>query len=266
MTPFVPKPDKEGINYQEKSSLGEFVRLLLSTVFVASLVIVLLGLGGEYLLLWFGAPLERYVFASKSFSALEGKNFSEGQAVLQKLIGEEAKSFSITVICDEDPNAFAIPGYTIGITSGTLANLKSEEGLAFVLGHEYGHFEHRDHLRGLGFGLGVLFATSLVGLEEIGSSITSLSQTLISRRFTKSQERAADETAIRLMKQSYGSLAGATEFFEHVQKESPDSRLDTFFSTHPLTKERIGRIQSAAAAEKTSRLSPLGVNIKEYCP
>ncbi len=36
------------------------------------------------------------------------------------------------------------------VFTGLLEKMTSENELAFVLAHELGHYDHRDHLRGLG--------------------------------------------------------------------------------------------------------------------
>ena len=45
-------------------------------------------------------------------------------------------------------NAVALPGGNIVVFAGLLKEIKSENELAMILGHELGHFAHRDHLRG----------------------------------------------------------------------------------------------------------------------
>ena len=45
------------------------------------------------------------------------------------------------------PNAFAIPGGGIGLTTGLLEAMLTEEGMAFVLAHELGHHTKRHVLK-----------------------------------------------------------------------------------------------------------------------
>ena len=60
--------------------------------------------------------------------------------------------YMITVHVTESDavNAAALPGGHMVVFTGLLAEMTSENELAFVLAHELGHYANRDHLRGLG--------------------------------------------------------------------------------------------------------------------
>ena len=53
------------------------------------------------------------------------------------------------------------------VSTGLLEQTASENELAFVVGHEIGHFRNRDHLRGLG--RGVAFGLVLAALSTSGA-------------------------------------------------------------------------------------------------
>ena len=65
------------------------------------------------------------------------------------------RPFHVYVTEVDDINAIALPGSNIIVFSGLLQNIQSENELVMVLGHELGHYAHKDHLRGLGRGLGI---------------------------------------------------------------------------------------------------------------
>lgn len=250
MPPFKPKAEKEEINYSSQNSLMLLSKLVLGTIVVASLIVGVFGLAGEFLLVHLGSSVERFAFRFDAVDVFKGDNYPEGKKVLTKLIGNEAEQFKIIEIKEDAPNAIAIPGHIIAVTSGAIKSIHTEQGLAFLIGHEYGHFLHHDHIRGLGFGIGVAFSLNLIGLDEFGNWISNLSGTIISRRYSQAQEAAADDVAIALLQEKYGSLNGATEFFDSVIAESPDGTFDSIFSTHPLTQDRIKRIKDLAAQDK----------------
>jgi Zn-dependent protease with chaperone function len=247
MVPYVPSPEREEINYSKENSFTGFLRLLASAAALIALIISVFAYSGEFILLRVSPSVERFVFGRFSGLTYEHKPFPEGAALLKKLIGEEAEQYRVILLCEAEPNAIAFPGHTIGVTIGALKGIKSEQGLAFLLGHELGHFTHRDHLRGLGAGLGINFGLSLIGLDEFGAWISDLSSTVVARQFSQVQESAADEVAISLVHNLYGNLEGAAEFFEHALTKRKDSSLDAVFSSHPLTQSRINAIRARSA-------------------
>jgi len=166
-----------------------------------------------------------------------------------------------SISCDEDPNAFAFPGGGIVVTSGLLAAVKSEIGLAFVLGHEIGHFHHRDHLKGVGRGLLWVLISGLMGISEIG--FVGGPSELVMLAHSRGQERAADSFAKGLLKKTYGNTSGATEFFHHISGLSK-LKAPEFFSTHPASKARIEALDaSASEGEEPVKLPDI---FSKVCP
>ena len=62
----------------------------------------------------------------------------------------EKRDYQVFYIEEKTVNALAIPGDKIIIYQGLLEKIDSENELVMILGHEIGHFAHRDHLRRLG--------------------------------------------------------------------------------------------------------------------
>lgn len=151
---------------------------------------------------------------------------------------------------DDQLNAFAAPGGLILITTGLLDQVESENELAFVLGHELGHFRHRDHLRSMGRGLGASISLAFLS-AMVGADVSSLGwlQELANLRFSRRQERLADDWGLELTAKRYGHVAGATDFFERLPRaESSLARgAESFLSSHPVSDDRIERLERLAA-------------------
>lgn len=148
----------------------------------------------------------------------------------------------------EEPNAFALPGGAIGVTSGLLDKLKTERGLAMVLAHEFGHHQHRHTVKRLGRAL--LFQTTLALLfGHTTHSMAEISIGMAELGYSRAQETEADEFGLSLFKNTYGDAEGALEFFELVEKEKLGSRRawQTMFSTHPITTDRIAHLKALGA-------------------
>ena len=175
----------------------------------------------------------------------------EKQIVVQQLIDELRPCHNIpfatpvTVIESKDMNALALPGGRIVVFSGLLDSIQSNNGLAFVLAHELGHFKNRDHLRSIGRGI-VLAALStlLTGANSSISQMLTSTLTLGQAKYSQGRESKADETALDILNCHYGHVGGATELFEALQELEGTWNFDMlhYFDTHPELQNRINAI------------------------
>ncbi|NCF16391.1 MAG: M48 family metalloprotease, partial [Gammaproteobacteria bacterium] len=146
-------------------------------------------------------------------------------------------------------NAMALPGGLIIVTQGLLDQVESENELAFVLGHELGHFKNRDHLRALGRGI----VLSLFFSVATGNDVSNLSikvTDLALRGFSREQESEADEFGLALVYTHYGHVDEASRLFERWD-EDDRSLFDvvSYLSTHPATADRIVELEELALRE-----------------
>ena len=163
------------------------------------------------------------------------------------------------------PNALAFPGGLVVVTSGLLEQVESENELAFVLGHEIGHFRHRDHLRGIGRGVAFALVMGALGLGGSGGAaqLAALSGQLAARGFDRDQESDADRFGLALVQQEYGHVAGAWEFFQRLPDldGSVEKEIVHYLATHPLSEERIEALHALALERGWSQMGtvvPLG--------
>lgn len=158
------------------------------------------------------------------------------------------------------PNAAAVIGGTLVVTTGLLDTVESENELAFVLAHELGHFAHRDQIRGLGRALaGQLVLGALFGWSY-GDSAHPVSQLgqLEQLRHSREQEHAADRYALDLLSRRFGHVGGASDFFRRMSHG--ERGWWAWSSTHPMAADRIQAIDRLAAEHHwptDGRLEPL---------
>lgn len=239
MADYVPKPDQEGINStQEQNHVKDAMILLagfLGVLTIGYLVLVsasdwvLKQISIEQEIKWFGK-----VWEPKS-SEPQSKDFVELVAKVNEQLPFKA---NFTVVCSKDINAFALPGGRILLTSALLENLKSENGLVFVMGHEAGHILNRDHVRGLGRQLIFALGGSLLGFTDASS--LALINTTIRRVYDRHQESHADNYGIELNKKVYGHTWGSDELFEILDKREGTFQraFSRIASTHPPSADR----------------------------
>lgn len=154
----------------------------------------------------------------------------------------------------DDVNALAFPGGNILLFSGLLKKVSSENGLAFVLAHELGHFKNRDHLRGMGRSI-VLVALSvmLTGANSDISRLLAPTGSFGHAQYSQKAESNADKTALQILNCRYGHVGGATEFFEtlaEMEKSNERSKLSHYFESHPQVEKRIQNIKKIAEKMK----------------
>jgi predicted Zn-dependent protease len=175
----------------------------------------------------------------------------------QKIVAQAAPPFNqlpwqFHVVQDDAINAFAIPGGHVYVNTGLIKNARNASELAGVMAHEISHVLARHSTEQLSrqYGLSVI-AGAVLGqnpgqLSQIAAQIVAGGALA---RFSREAEREADEIGIQAMAAAgYNPMGMATMFellLEHQQ--SQPSRVEQFFSTHPLTQERLQDARNRAA-------------------
>jgi predicted Zn-dependent protease len=153
------------------------------------------------------------------------------------------RDYRVLYVPNSTVNAIALPGDAIVMYAGLVKQAESENELMMVLGHELGHFAHRDHLRGLGRSLLVQIVVAMfIGDTGWLQSATVSSVEAVTRsQFSQSQEREADEYGLTLLQKTYGHVAGATDFFARMSQQTGVNV--AFLSTHPAPGKRVKELK-----------------------
>jgi len=178
-----------------------------------------------------------------------------GHRISSRLEGSRI-TYRFFVIRDPTMNAFAVPGGYIYFFAGLLSQVKSEDELAGVMAHEIGHVEGNHFIRGQKkmdvTNVAVIAATILaaaLGGGESAAAVGTLAQATqisASLHYSREFEREADRTSIRLTQKAGFAPEGILSLFDtfRVQARLNASDLPPYFSTHPLSVERIYEVQS----------------------
>jgi Zn-dependent protease with chaperone function len=245
---FIARKPREGINVSDEHPLVEAGTLIIGIGFIFAVITVALIFLVEIALYF--VPEEKEAALFENWLPEDIVTVSPNDTRLQKVDAilwrlsqhypESLYKFRIEIDDSEEMNAMAMPGGLIVLTAGLLDALESENELAFILGHEMGHFKNRDHMRALGRGvvLGIMFvAISGSGAgSDLGASITGLAL----RGFSRGQEASADEFGLEIVQQEYGHVADSWRFFERIDEGDGDLlELMTYLSTHPSPDNRV---------------------------
>jgi predicted Zn-dependent protease len=154
-------------------------------------------------------------------------------------------SYRFKIVDASVVNAFAVPGGYVYFSRGVLATLNSEAELAGVMGHEIGHIAARHsakqysraQLAQVGLGVGSVFIDSpvLSGLAQLGAGMLFL-------RFSRDNEREADDLGVEYASKAGYDSAQLASFFETLERMNPGSDrsgLPGWFSTHPSPQDRV---------------------------
>jgi len=150
-------------------------------------------------------------------------------------------------------NAFAVPGGYVYITRGILAALNNEAELAGVMGHEIGHVTARHsaeqytraQLAQLGLGLGMVFSDTLRGISDFAQ----LGVGLLFLKFSRNNERQADELGVEYSTKAGYDARQMAEFFKTLERMNPGpgkSGLPSWFATHPSPEDRVMTVRAEA--------------------
>jgi len=190
--------------------------------------------------------------------------------LLERLETSAAPGFDVqvTFVRAKVPNAFAMPGGRVMVTSGLVETLDDPEQLAAVLAHEIGHVAARDGMVALyrNAGLGILLEI-VTGGSGVAQQVVLLGGQLAELRYTRGQEERADVSAIATMRASGYDPAALARAFEALKAFKSDedrpapSRLrelniPEWLQSHPGIDRRIARARAAATPATAVPLDP----------
>jgi predicted Zn-dependent protease len=161
--------------------------------------------------------------------------------------------YEFTLVRDETPNAFALPGGKVFITAGLMQLMQNERQLAAVLAHEVAHVSAEHNVDGLQRQMGAEVLNKLVS-ELVGgttgqaaAAATQLASQMALLKYTRDDEYEADFYGIRFMARAGYNPWGMVELLERLNSLGGDGGgdLTEMFQTHPLTEKRISEAREA---------------------
>lgn len=152
------------------------------------------------------------------------------------------------IIDDKTVNAFSLPGGFVYIFRGLLDKLKTDDEIAFVLGHEVGHIVARHAIKRLQAAMAsnlLLIASTQV--KSSGNLPQGVYLALISLMsgYSQEDEFLADKLGITYAERAgYNPQAGikVLEMLEKENEKSPAHQI-SYFRTHPYPIPRIRAIK-----------------------
>lgn len=168
--------------------------------------------------------------------------------------GLNVNSVDIYLVGDMEFNAFVTRGQNVFLNTGLIVVAQTPNEIKGVIAHEIGHIEgahlvrmqqaERSAMAAMAAAIGVGIIAALAGAGDAGAAIIASSPqfaTLDFMTYTRSQEAAADQAAVRFMTATGQSARGLVSTFERLahQERLSFQRRWQYFRSHPLSSDRI---------------------------
>ena len=158
-------------------------------------------------------------------------------------------NFHFAILNSKEQNAFAAPGGYIFVTIGLLKTLKNEAELAGVLAHEVAHITQKHMLETIRRGalLANVSEFSMAAMnknpEMFSNVIDEITDKLFTKGLDKDKEFEADVYGIEFAYRAGYNPKGLQDYLTTLKSQEGHAQ-SRFFTTHPSTSVRIGKIEA----------------------
>jgi predicted Zn-dependent protease len=179
-----------------------------------------------------------------------------GYSIVEQ-VGPTPFEFKFYVINAPDPNAFAIPGGHVFVTTGLLTLAENEQEIAGVLSHEIAHVTQRHvaHLiekskRISIASLVAMLAAMLAGRggagSQAGAAMAMATAEALTLKYTREMETDADQNGLHYLIKAGYDPNGMVSFFNKIQRMSLSMapNIPAYLSTHPATENRMSLLEN----------------------
>lgn len=180
--------------------------------------------------------------------------------------------YQFKLVPDFAPNAFALPGGYIYVTTGIIPLLKSEDELACILAHEIIHSNNRHSIKQIKKSIVPhLFEIpgKLLGLvnEDLGTLFNKpikTSNKLIFASYSRKFETEADKQGITIAAAAgynpYAMTLPLSRMDDAIEEATGYNASKSYFADHPYTPDRIKNIKSQAKNLNVGTSKPISNN------
>ena len=196
------------------------------------------------------AQVQREMRLVNDRSALDYLNTVGRRIAAQTPLGNRRWDFFI--VNDSAVNAFNLPGGLVYVNSGLVAEADSLDELAGALAHEIGHgaARHGTQLMTRAYGYNLLASLALGrNPSQAQQIVAQLLGTGVLTSYSRSAERDADRLGVNYAYRAGYDPRGLETFLQELEglRRSRPSKVQQFFSDHPLTEERVRNVDAEIA-------------------
>lgn len=163
----------------------------------------------------------------------------------------------LTIIESQTPNAFAMIGGYVYVTTALLELCDREEEVAGVIAHEFAHLSRRhiakrsekDKFLSAGM-IAALLAGMLLKSPAIMATGMASAQS-VALKYSREDEDEADRTGLATAERAGYSGRGIAEFLKKLRQTGLEKDLPQYLLTHPYSDERIMKINELSTLRQT---------------
>lgn len=159
--------------------------------------------------------------------------------------------WQFTLIEDDEPNAFALPGGKVGVHTGLFRVAENDAQLAAVIGHEVAHAIARHGAERVSQGMLAQLGTAAIGLgtgNQAYAELAAQAATLgIILPYSRTQESEADHIGTFYMAEAGYDPREAIALWRNFESFG-GARPPEFLSTHPAPGSRIQELEALMPA------------------
>ena len=170
-------------------------------------------------------------------------------APLTNAVALGTNGLTLFIAEEEDPNACALPGGYVVVTTGLLNLVERPEELLGVLAHELAHVKKKHGIRSMISGAGpfLVFGVLLGGRGGLVGLLGNATDLVFQSGFSQEYETEADEVGWQIMLAAKVDPRGMTDAFRKLQayeaKQDLQDDVPQAFSSHPAVEKRIARLE-----------------------
>jgi predicted Zn-dependent protease len=167
---------------------------------------------------------------------------------LMRVVPGGPTNYTFHVVQEDEPNAFALPGGHIVVTTGLLELTDRPEELLAVIAHEIAHLTQKHHLRkAIAAGGPFLVFRMFVGHGGSMGMLAGFSALMIGQGFSQEYETEADDVGWNYLLKANVNPHGMIDLFRKLnayQNNRKVLNIPQAFRSHPALEKRIRTLEA----------------------
>ena len=191
---------------------------------------------------------------------------------IAKLTERADLPWTFYIVNAKEINAFAVPGGYIYVNRGLIEHTQTLSQLAGVIGHEIGHVVKRHSVKQMNqmnaaqVGVGLACVLTSVCNSQVGQAGINVAGTALFAKFSRDDEREADDVGIDNVVRAHIHPKGVPEMFQILMnaRQTSPGLVEGWFGSHPTEEDRVRDTQAKVNAINPAVLRTLTIDSQGF--